>query len=88
VAAVRRQQVTGRFLRDVLRRRRVMRQVGEHRAALIDAALGVKLAEHGLFARFVQALVEQKLPAVRGSAASVDVQPVSTLAKLVTSAWE
>jgi hypothetical protein len=48
------------------RRRRMMGQVGEHCAALIGSALGVKLAEHCLLARLVQALVEQKLAAMRG----------------------
>ena len=43
-----------------------MGQVGEHCAALIGSALGVKLAEHCLLARLVQALVEQKLAAMRG----------------------
>jgi hypothetical protein len=66
----------------------MMRQVGEDGTALIDTALGIEPAEHGLLTRLVQALVEEKLAAMRGSAASVDVQPVSTLAKLVTSACE
>ena len=52
------------FLRDVLRRRRMPRQIGEHGAALLDAGVGIALAEHGLGARLVQPLDESEFAAV------------------------
>ena len=55
----------GELLRNVLRRRRVMREVGEDGAALIVSALGVELAQDCLLAGLMQALVEKKLAAMR-----------------------
>ena len=55
----------GELLRNVLRRRRVMREVGEDGAALIVSALSVELAQDCLLAGLMQALVEKKLAAMR-----------------------
>ena len=73
--------------RDVLRGRRVARQVGEHCTPLLGAGFGIAFAEHCFFAGLVEALVEQKLATVRRIGRSIQVQPVNTLAKLVTSVW-
>ena len=52
------------LLRDMLRGRRMAREIGEHGAALIDAGIGIALAEHDLLAGLVQALVEDEFAAV------------------------
>ena len=52
------------LFRDMLRGRRMAREIGQHRAALIDAAIGIALAEHDLIARLVQAFVEDEFAAV------------------------
>ena len=48
-------EMAGELGRDVLRGRRMAREIGQHRAALLDAGVGIGLAEHGLRARLVQA---------------------------------
>ncbi len=80
-------KVAGQFFGDVLRRRRMPRQIGQHGAALIDAGIGIALAEHRLIARLVQPFDKGEFAAVFGfDRAESTIQPVSTLAKLVTSA--
>jgi hypothetical protein len=44
------------------------RQVCQNRTALIDPGVGIGLAEHNPFARLVQALDENELPAAIGFA--------------------
>ena len=56
--------MTRELLRDVPRRRRMAREIGEHGAALLDAGVGIVLAEHDLLAWLVQALGENEFAAV------------------------
>src|SRR5215471_16116525 len=51
------------LMRDMRCRRRMPRQVCEHRMALIHPGVGIRLPEHSLFARLVEALDENELPA-------------------------
>ena len=76
------------LLRDVLRRRRMAREIGEHAAALLGAAAGITLAENGLVAWLMEPFGENEVAAVLGFGGGIQVQPVSTSAKLVTSACE
>ena len=77
------------LLRDVASRRRMPREIGEHFTALLGAAGGVAFAEDDLIAGLMKALDEDKVAAVfRLGGGEIQVQPVSTLAKLVTSACE
>ena len=50
--------------RHMLRRRRVTREVGEHRASLLDATVGISVADHRLRAGLVGAPQKDKLAAV------------------------
>src|SRR6516225_7748232 len=58
----------GELIGDVPRSRRMPRQICEHGTALLDPSVGIGLADHRLFARLVQALDENKLPAMVGLA--------------------
>jgi len=49
---------------NVLRCRRMARQIGKHGAALIEAALGVTLAEHDLIARLMETSHEGEFAAM------------------------
>src|SRR5262249_23533830 len=76
------------LLGDVPRCRRMAREIGKRGAALIDASVGIALAKHDLLARLMKTLEENKFSAVAGRAYVEEVQPVSTFARLVTSACE
>src|SRR6202041_310979 len=54
------------LLRDVVRSRRMLGEIGEHRTALFQSGIWIKLAEHGLVAGFVQAFCERELAAMIG----------------------
>ena len=49
---------------NVLRCRRMARQIGKHGAALIEAALGVTRAEHDLIARLMETSHEGEFAAM------------------------
>ena len=52
------------FLGNVLCRCRMPRQIGKHCTALIDAGVGVMLAEHHLLARLMQTSHEDEFAAM------------------------
>src|SRR5438128_2241449 len=65
----------GKFMRDVPCSRRMPREICEHGTALVDPSVGIALADHNLFARLVQALDENELPAMVGLAKSYPGPP-------------
>ena len=56
----------GKFIGDMRRGRRLLRQIREYRASLIHSRIGIGLADDGLFARLVHTLDEGELPAMTG----------------------
>ena len=72
----------GELMRDVSCSRRMPRQVCEHGTALTDPSVGIALADHRLFARLVQALDENELPAMVGLAKSYPGPPGEHIGKV------
>ena len=75
--------------RDMLRGRRMAGEIGEHRAALLDTRIWIGLADAPVCGpgSCMRALNTNSPPCSGLSTGGRIVQPVSTLAKLVTSSW-